>query len=160
LLPDHSYCLSTQHHRYTFIQNAFHTFPLIQFVLGNFSHRKIGRGMKLTIYFHLVLRLKMCGAITPIPRLPSWHHRDNVTVLKIHTFSGATYWYIILACTFNTVFHSYLLCYNLLINSKWLRWSRGSVLAFGTQVRGFAPGRSRWIFRAKKSSARLPSEGK
>jgi hypothetical protein len=40
-----------------------------------------------------------------------------------------------------------------------LRWSRGSVLAFGTQVRGFKPGRSRWIFRAKKSSARLPSEG-
>jgi len=34
------------------------------------------------------------------------------------------------------------------------------VLAFGTQVRGFAPGQSRRIFRAKKSSARLPSEGK
>jgi len=33
---------------------------------------------------------------------------------------------------------------------KRLRWSRGSVLAFGTQVRGFAPGRSRRIFRAKK----------
>ena len=33
-----------------------------------------------------------------------------------------------------------------------LRWSRGSVLAFGTQVRG--------VFRANKSSARLPSEGK
>ena len=32
-----------------------------------------------------------------------------------------------------------------------LRWSRGSVLlAFGTQVRGFAPGRSFWNFRAKK----------
>jgi hypothetical protein len=31
-----------------------------------------------------------------------------------------------------------------------LRWSRGSVLAFGTQVRGFKPGRSRLIFRAKK----------
>jgi len=41
-----------------------------------------------------------------------------------------------------------------------LWWSRGSVLAFGTQVHGFAPGRSRRIFRAKKSSARLPSEGK
>ena len=27
-----------------------------------------------------------------------------------------------------------------------LRWSRGSVLAFGTQVRGFEPGRSRRIF--------------
>jgi hypothetical protein len=33
---------------------------------------------------------------------------------------------------------------------KWLRWSRCSVLAFGTQVRGFTPGRSRRIFRAKK----------
>jgi hypothetical protein len=43
---------------------------------------------------------------------------------------------------------------------KRLRLSRGSVLAFGTQVREFAPGRSRRIFKAKKSSARLPSEGK
>jgi hypothetical protein len=41
-----------------------------------------------------------------------------------------------------------------------LRWSRGSVLAFGTQVRGFKPGRSLRIFRAKKSSERIPSEGK
>ena len=42
-----------------------------------------------------------------------------------------------------------------------LRWSRGSVLAFSTQVRGFKPGRSRRIFKGrKKSSARLPSEGK
>ena len=32
---------------------------------------------------------------------------------------------------------------------KRLRWSRGSVLAFSTQVRGFEPGRSRRIFRAK-----------
>ena len=30
-----------------------------------------------------------------------------------------------------------------------LRWSRGSVLAFGTQVRGFKPGRSRRIFKAE-----------
>jgi hypothetical protein len=35
-----------------------------------------------------------------------------------------------------------------------------SMLASGTQVRGFKPGRSRRIFRAKKSSACLPSEGK
>jgi len=40
------------------------------------------------------------------------------------------------------------------------RWSRVTVLAFGTQVRGFAPGRSPRIFRAKKSWVRLPSEGK
>jgi hypothetical protein len=31
-----------------------------------------------------------------------------------------------------------------------LRWSRSSVLAFGTQDRGFTPGRSRRIFRTKK----------
>jgi len=42
----------------------------------------------------------------------------------------------------------------------WLRWSRGSMLAFSTQVCGFKPGQSHWIFRAKKSSARLPLEGK
>jgi len=30
-------------------------------------------------------------------------------------------------------------------------WSRGSVLAFSTQVRGFKPGRSRRILRAKKN---------
>ena len=35
-----------------------------------------------------------------------------------------------------------------------------SVLASGTQDRGLKPGQSRRIFRAKKSSARLPSEGK
>jgi hypothetical protein len=46
------------------------------------------------------------------------------------------------------------------IPQKRLRWSRGSVLAIGTHVRGFKPGRSRRIFRAKISSARLPSEGK
>ena len=31
-------------------------------------------------------------------------------------------------------------------NVQRLRWSRGSVLAFSTQVRGFKPGRSRRIF--------------
>ena len=41
-----------------------------------------------------------------------------------------------------------------------LRWSRGSVLAYSTQVCGFKPARSPRSFRAKKSSARLPSEGK
>jgi hypothetical protein len=35
-------------------------------------------------------------------------------------------------------------------NSKRLRWSRGSVLAFSTQVRGFKPGRNRRIFKGEK----------
>jgi hypothetical protein len=39
--------------------------------------------------------------------------------------------------------------------------TKGKVmLASGTQVRWFKPGRSRRIFQAKKSSACLPSEGK
>jgi len=33
---------------------------------------------------------------------------------------------------------------------KWRRWSRGSVLAFSTEVRGFKPGRSRRIFSGEK----------
>jgi hypothetical protein len=33
---------------------------------------------------------------------------------------------------------------------KRLRWSRGGVLAFGTKVRGFKPGRSRQIFQGEK----------
>jgi len=45
-------------------------------------------------------------------------------------------------------------------NSERLWWSKSSVLAFSTQVRGCKPGRSRRIFRAKRSSARLASEGK
>jgi hypothetical protein len=32
-----------------------------------------------------------------------------------------------------------------------LRWSIRSVLAFGTQVRGFKPGRSRPIFQGEKN---------
>ena len=47
------------------------------------------------------------------------------------------------------------------ITEKRLWWPTGSVLAFGTHVRNFKHGLTRRIFhRAKKSSARLPSEGK
>ena len=56
-----------------------------------------------------------------------------------------------------------LLCgHNTKVNKKTkrLRWSRVSVMAFGTQVRGFTSGRSRRIFRAKNSSACLHSDGK
>jgi hypothetical protein len=41
---------------------------------------------------------------------------------------------------------------------KWLRWSRGCVLASSTQVRGFKPGRSRRIFQGEKSPS-TPSFG-
>ena len=44
----------------------------------------------------------------------------------------------------------YLLHYSHNGTSQRLRWSRGSVLAFGTQVRGSKPGRSRRIFQGEK----------
>ena len=40
-----------------------------------------------------------------------------------------------------------------------LRWSRGSVLTFGTQVRGFKPGRSRQIFKGQIKIFSTPSFG-
>ena len=42
----------------------------------------------------------------------------------------------------------------MIINNSWIqrfRWSRGSVLAFDTQVREFKPGRSRRIFQGEKN---------
>jgi hypothetical protein len=44
------------------------------------------------------------------------------------------------------------------VAEKWLRWSRGSVLAFSTQVRRFKPGRSRQIFKGVKILS-MPSFG-
>ena len=49
----------------------------------------------------------------------------------------------------SVLFH---LSFSLTISTMRLRWSRGSVLAFSTQIRGFKPGRSRRNFRAKKYS--------
>jgi uncharacterized membrane protein len=49
------------------------------------------------------------------------------------------------------------------IQRQWaerLRWSRGSVLAFGTQVRLFKPGRSRRIFQGEKNPQQPSSKGK
>ena len=56
-----------------------------------------------------------------------------------------------LGCTYVTT------CCN--IPDARLRWSRGSVLAFGTQVRGFKPGRSRRVFQGEKILS-TPSFGK
>ena len=49
----------------------------------------------------------------------------------------------------NEVSCNYVLLFPFLNNIQRLRWSRGSVLAFGTQVRGYKPGRSRRIFKGK-----------
>ena len=57
---------------------------------------------------------------------------------KIHTY---VHTHVSIYTCINTHIH---------INVKLLRWSRGSVLAFGTQVRGFKPGRSCRIFQGEK----------
>ena len=41
-------------------------------------------------------------------------------------------------------------CIESYLKLQWFLWSTGSVLAFGTQVRGFKPGRSRRIFQGEK----------
>ena len=61
----------------------------------------------------------------------------NFKVVKVllESFSFALFWQRVYSCT---------------IPLDHRLWSRGSVLAFGTQVRGFKPGRSRWIFKGEK----------
>ena len=49
-----------------------------------------------------------------------------------------------------TMWHTHTLHSGHLRATKWLRWSGGSVLAFGTQVRGFEPGQSCWSFQGEK----------
>jgi hypothetical protein len=62
------------------------------------------------------------------------------------------------------VFEEILYCTHLIDNEHSHLVALGgivvSVLATGSKVRGFKPGRGRWILRVIKSIARLPSEGK
>ena len=48
------------------------------------------------------------------------------------------------------MFKYIIIFYFILIIYLWLRWSRGSVLAFSTQACGFKPGQSRRIFKGEK----------
>jgi hypothetical protein len=54
----------------------------------------------------------------------------------------------------------WVMCHPLAINQPVIGGLVVSMLASGTQDRGFKPGQGRHIFQGKKSSARLPSEGK
>jgi len=88
--------------------------------------------------------------ISPPPGFDPW----TVQPIAIH-YTG----YTIPAQGFTYIYiHTHTHIYIAGVERLW--WCRGGVLAFGTQVCEFKPGRSRWIFRAKKSSARLPSKGK
>ena len=85
------------------------------------------------------------------------HKRLEIKKKYLSSYTAITLAQIHKKWTLNfIVFHNYF-CTPFQLQR--LRWSRGSVQAFSTQVRGLKPGRNRRIFRAKKSSARLPSEG-
>jgi hypothetical protein len=67
------------------------TQPPIQWVPGLFSWRQSGQGMKLTTHLHLVLRLRMLGAIPPLPHMSAWRGaylsaRDNFIFLYSQLF--------------------------------------------------------------------------
>ena len=53
-------------------------------------------------------------------------------------------------CIFYVLFCLFYVLFCIFYIRHQLRWSRGSVLAFGTQVCGFKPGRSRRIFKGEK----------
>jgi hypothetical protein len=76
---------------------------------------------------------------------------DGVFVFRLYADSHK------LQCCYNEIFS--VLCYlHSCINSGFGGLEVACWLAFGTQVRGFAPGRSLWISRAKKILS-MPSFG-
>ena len=75
---------------------------------------------------------------------------------KFYAFKPYQLIYKPLSLTVNTV--NFSACLTRIINVLRLRWSRGSVLAFGIQVHWFKPGRSRRIFQGEKINT--PSFGR
>jgi hypothetical protein len=49
-----------------------HTQPPIQWVPGALSMGVKRPGLELTTHLHLVPRLRMCEAMSPLPNTPSW----------------------------------------------------------------------------------------
>ena len=115
------------------------------------------------IHFHLITRItfrneyKMWSSSLqslPVPCYPALLRPASflITVLMV---KGNNCWGKT-SCSFGNVRCSLL--QNWIINSYY-RWSRGRVLVFGTQVRGFKPGRSRRTFQGEKILS-TPSFGK
>jgi len=67
--------------------------------------------------------------------------RNNKFYYKLHLVFLLRSTYHLLLCQYTFLFDTWY---------DRLRWSRGSMLAFGTQVCGFKPGRSRQIFKGEK----------
>jgi hypothetical protein len=46
--------------------------------MGAFFRVKVGGGVKLITYVHLVLRLGMTGGVLRLPHMPSWLHQSDL----------------------------------------------------------------------------------
>jgi hypothetical protein len=63
------------------------TQPTIQCVPGSFTPGYRGRGPNLTTHLHIVLRLRMCGAVSPLPQyiFMAWYlvrGSENFTLVR------------------------------------------------------------------------------
>jgi hypothetical protein len=132
----------------------------------DFSKSSTISWLPLEIYAHENGRLSESGRqnfdirVSPFRTL----FRTQITFPDNAAFGCCTNTELCLLTTFN-VNAMVIACYDLQNRSyayniqgssntlpKRLRWSRGSVLAFSIQVRGFKPGRSRRIFKGEKNS--------
>ena len=95
-----------------------------------------------TVLFPSLLNHALTSALVlPVFLKSSCHHTG---------INSRTLWHNISCFTLQLSMHTHICLCICITYSKWLRWSRGRVLAFSTQVCGFKPCQSRRIFRAKK----------
>ena len=113
----------------------------------------------LYIHYNVVVKEQHSAFLPTQLKYYPYPRCDKVRERRVHA-RHSTYQLGCLQLYLTTVIeHLYFLCYTsdcfvLTLFLKRLRWSRGSVMA------GSNPAEAVGIFRAKKSSARLPSEGK
>ena len=89
--------------------------------------------------------------LTPHLLLVPWSWKGRAILYSPYGLYGL-YRGCTLPLPLHLMFHFEMQISLLLCEVQRLRWSRGSVLAFGTQVCGFKPGRSRRIFKGQKNS--------
>ena len=97
--------------------------------------------------------LDPCRLVNSKTWLGTWHISTNNLYSFCAIFNlifNVHYIYCILIYTID-IAYIIIHIHNISINIKRLRWSRGSVLTFGIQVRGFKPDRSRRIFQGVKN---------
>ena len=117
------------------------------------------RAMGTQIFQKSESHLKILGTSSMIRNQFSYWQSTNTLQYKLLLPSQSCAWYLCIHAleSARVCVHmhavpslsescSRTLCLSVCQYSRRLRWSRGSVLAFGTQVRGFEPGRSRRIF--------------